>query len=185
MAAFVHLPMAFTDEFLARADEVAATIEAKRGKVGYPYTERVDHAHRKVSSRKILRDMAPDLIDTLNEAFIRANAVQCKYDLDPVLPLAMYLEYGPEDLFHWHFDEDLADHNEHPRKLTAILMLSEPSEFEGGQFEMRLPEMPVRQIPMSRNDLIVFPSYNLHRVLPITKGVRRTLVSWAHGPKWR
>jgi PKHD-type hydroxylase len=185
----LHRPNAFPPGYIEEVSAVASKLEGKRGAVGYPYTERVDRSQRSVTARKIDRDYAPELVDVFSHVFYTANATVWNFDIEPKLPLMMFLEYSAAhgDVFHWHYDEDLSHNSQRPRKLTATAMLSNPGkDFEGGQFEVRT--MPVAE-PMvanlARGDVLMFPSHMLHRVTPVTSGVRHVLVAWAHGPKWR
>ena len=69
------------------------------------------------------------------------------------------------------------------RKLTVVAQLSEPA-YEGGVLEVR-PSHAVLQAHVTRGMASVFPSYVLHRVTPVTAGVRWSLTLWAHGPAFR
>jgi PKHD-type hydroxylase len=62
------------------------------------------------------------------------------------------------------------------------VQLSEPDEYEGGELEFLNFEQP---IPKDIGSLIVFPSYLVHRVNPVTRGLRRSMVSWISGPPFR
>ena len=71
-------------------------------------------------------------------------------------------------------------------------LLNDPSEYEGGQlqFDCRNKEDPednkIETVAENRQgSLIVFPSFVFHRVLPVTKGVRYSLVMWMKGDQWR
>ena len=59
-------------------------------------------------------------------------------------------------------------------------LLSDSSEFEGGSFQMQTGDTPY-DVELKKGDIVIFPSYKLHRVSPVTKGVRHSLVAWAHG----
>jgi PKHD-type hydroxylase len=74
----------------------------------------------------------------------------------------------------------------HDRKLSLIIQLTDPSEYEGGdfQFDSDIPQPDPAEIKQ-RGTVIVFPSFLRHRVTPVTSGVRRSLVSWVEGPKFR
>ena len=61
-----------------------------------------------------------------------------------------------------------------------ICLLNEKSEFEGGDFEM-LVKSNADKIELNKGDVVVFPSYFLHRVSPVTKGTRYSVVAWALG----
>jgi PKHD-type hydroxylase len=70
-------------------------------------------------------------------------------------------------------------------KLTAILNISTEA-YEGGDFELIVTSLdsPVT-IPKEKGKLIIFPSFLFHRVTPVTRGVRKSLVSWIYGPKFK
>ena len=74
------------------------------------------------------------------------------------------------------------------RKLSLSMVLSDPSEYEGGKFQLQTgsPEedklMTVEQL---KGRVIGFPSFLLHRVSPVTKGTRKSLVVWVEGPKFK
>jgi PKHD-type hydroxylase len=72
------------------------------------------------------------------------------------------------------------------RKLSMTIQLSEPNEYEGGEFEID-PEFGVldQAVIKQRGTVLVFPSFLRHRVAPVTSGIRRSLVCWAEGPKFR
>lgn len=71
-----------------------------------------------------------------------------------------------------------------PRKLTLVLQLSDPSDYEGGDLEILTKPNP-ESVDKERGMIAVFPSYTLHRVTPVTKGVRKSLVVWICGPSFR
>jgi PKHD-type hydroxylase len=71
-----------------------------------------------------------------------------------------------------------------PRKLSISLMLSDPSEYTGGDFEIMTGKSPT-QVLQPKGRAIAFPSYMMHRVTPIITGVRRSLVVWVLGPKFK
>ena len=65
------------------------------------------------------------------------------------------------------------------RKISMTALLSD--DFEGGEFQF----YNLDPIKMNKGDIIFFPSFELHRVNPVTKGVRHSLVTWFVGPKFR
>ena len=105
--------------------------------------------------------------------------------------------YYPGGFYDWHQDsftqpEVLKKNNGLNRKISLSILLNDPSEYEGGDFEfdMRNHEDPkfnkIEKVPFKeQGTLIIFPSFSFHRVLPVTKGVRYSLVNWVKGPDWR
>ena len=75
-----------------------------------------------------------------------------------------------------------------------VLQLSDPSEYEGGQLELKESKKDKNSVSISEQDqkdimkkgsIIVFPSFFTHRVTPVTKGTRMSLVAWVSGPLFR
>lgn len=69
-------------------------------------------------------------------------------------------------------------------KLVAIVQLSDPADYDGGEFEIYSGTQIVRP-QLDRGDMILFPSFLLHRRRPITRGRRFILMAQAWGPRWR
>ena len=68
--------------------------------------------------------------------------------------------------------------------------LSHPHEYEGGLLEFNIGDMDKQDTIqcaeiLPRGSICVFPSYTEHRVTPVTKGKRMSLVQWTNGPEWR
>lgn len=70
-----------------------------------------------------------------------------------------------------------------PRKLSFSLILNDPETFEGGNFQFYFGGPQPETIVQKKGRLIVFPSFNVHRVTAMKSGVRKSLVWWAVGPK--
>ena len=83
----------------------------------------------------------------------------------------------------WHIDKGFIP-GAAPRKMSIVIQLSDPSEYEGGNLEIFTGSEPER-LNKAKGLMYAFPSYTLHRVTPVTSGVRRTLVAWLTGPKFR
>ena len=76
-------------------------------------------------------------------------------------------------------------HEQHePRKLSLSLQLSDGADYQGGELQAQVRSR-IEVAPKARGAVIAFPSYVLHRVMPITAGVRKSLVVWALGPEYR
>lgn len=89
-----------------------------------------------------------------------------------------------QEHYNWHTDCSLSDNNV-PRKLSMSLLLSDTSEFTGGELELLVDsERPV-QLSQVKGRAWFFPSYTLHRVAPVTSGIRRSLVLWVGGPNFK
>ena len=67
------------------------------------------------------------------------------------------------------------------RKLSFSLLLSDPDEYEGGDLIIATVNGH-HIIPKGKGLIVFFPAYTEHEVTPVTKGIRRSLVGWIHGP---
>lgn len=70
------------------------------------------------------------------------------------------------------------------RKLSMVLQLSDPSEYEGGELQILTKREPTI-IQKKRGLITVFPAWTLHQVTPVVKGTRQTLVAWISGPPFK
>ena len=102
-----------------------------------------------------------------------------------------YTRYDSDNYYHWHMDQTLEMDRPDSRKLSICINLTDPSEFEGGEFWISKSHVVPEKIkPMrldfmrKRGSAIVFPSFVFHKVAPVTKGTRHSLVCWMRGPAW-
>ena len=70
------------------------------------------------------------------------------------------------------------------RKLSISIQLSRSEDYEGGDLELMYGIEP-QKLDRTRGAFIVFPSFMLHRVTPVTRGTRWSLVAWILGARWR
>jgi PKHD-type hydroxylase len=71
------------------------------------------------------------------------------------------------------------------RKLSLVIQLTDPSTYEGGDLLMHVGREKPLAVPRQRGAMVVFPSFMLHEVTPVSKGRRNSLVTWAHGPLFK
>lgn len=117
-------------------------------------------------------------VQKANDEYFRINvdAYNCENSL---------VKYGPGGFFKPHTDViwpmQSGNHNQSKiRKLTAIMLISETTDFEGGQLRIWHDNVRFR-VPFEQGDMIIFPAYTRHVVDQVTSGVRYSLVMWSHG----
>ena len=71
------------------------------------------------------------------------------------------------------------------RKLSFTLQLSDPDEYEGGNVQLIDDSGKSYISPRQRGTIILFDSRTQHRVIKVKKGVRKSIVGWVLGPRWR
>jgi PKHD-type hydroxylase len=84
-----------------------------------------------------------------------------------------------------HVDDFLAQSVEQTRKLSGVLQLSDPEDYEGGSVQIMGGGGNTYFLPKRKGTLAFFDSRSMHRVQPIKSGERRSLVFWVNGPRWR
>ena len=112
-----------------------------------------------------------------------ANKQQWEYDLNTLLGIQVSKYEAPDGHYRWHSDYGTSQNSEFTRKLSASLLLTDPSEYEGGDLEFIDYHGNNVFAPKTKGSIIVFDSRVPHRVTPVTKGLRYSLVTWMYGPK--
>lgn len=114
---------------------------------------------------------------------VKANAV-CKWDyhLNDSEGI-QFAAYGEGHHYDWHVDNFPLCGAQQDRKVSAVCLLNDPEEFEGGEFQIRLYGDYVA--PLKKGSVIAFPSILQHRVTPVTKGIRYSATMWFSGPRFR
>lgn len=101
--------------------------------------------------------------------------------------------YDKNQHYDWHQDT-AKDEDKYPntqRKLSVSVQLSNPSDYEGGELLFSVighknkKHILKEENAKTKGSVIVFPSYELHKVTPVTKGTRYSLVMWFRGPKFK
>lgn len=90
-----------------------------------------------------------------------------------------YYEGG--DHYDWHLD---IGPTQTKRKISITVQLSDPEDYDGGELELKWGQNNIT-IPKEKGLATIFPSFILHRIKPVTRGVRRSLVLWFTGPSFR
>jgi PKHD-type hydroxylase len=125
----------------------------------------------------------PEMYSTLEQIVNKTNNNHFGFEGVKITEQAQYTEYPAGGFYDWHIDSDIVGMNEPPvRKISMTCLLSHESEFEGGGLELMSDGKIARP---KQGQAIFFASYIRHRVIPITKGIRKSLVMWFGGPSFR
>ena len=127
------------------------------------------------------------IFERLNGVLTKANNEYYGFDLNGYESF-QYTTYNESQRGHydWHMDSEIGHdcNNLGIRKLSLTLQLND--EFEGGEFQINSgKESTAECLPSKKGRCLIFPSFMIHRVAPVTKGVRRSLVIWVIGPKFK
>ncbi len=115
-----------------------------------------------------------------------ANKQMWNFDLIGCVENIQYSKYfGSEDnpnFYHWHMD---CSPSMNIRKISCIIQLSDGDSYEGGNVELWDKSQHASVFPRDKGSTFFFPSYMMHRVRPVTSGIRESLVLWVSGPPYR
>jgi PKHD-type hydroxylase len=93
-----------------------------------------------------------------------------------------YTEYEDNGEYGWHIDTGHGPSAQ--RKVSVSVLLTNPDEYEGGDLEL-WPGGEIKRVERKQYTMTIFPSCIMHRVTPVTKGVRKSLVFWVGGTPYR
>jgi len=132
------------------------------------------------------------LYERMMNLSIEANNELWRFDLRTALEAIQYTEYYASENGHYDWHQDIG-HGPLPskRKISITIQLSESEEYDGGELLICTGsngdgELDNNKIcPRGKGVGVLFPSYMMHRVTPVTKGVRKSLVLWVGGSHFR
>jgi PKHD-type hydroxylase len=180
----------FNDEQCDYILNLAESIPVQRSEIGTDDGVRPDEEYRRSDIRFITQadTRFQFLFDSVWKIAIQANNDWFKFHLSKLdyIQLAEYdsAEFGEykrhHDVFWMNGDP------EYHRKLSCVIQLTDPSEYEGGDLLFHnTANVPDPNEIRERGTAIFFPSFIEHQATPVTKGKRHSLASWIDGPKWR
>lgn len=150
-----------------------------------------DESYRRSDIRFIRKMENPNLEFLFDKAWklaIEANNDWFNFHITK-LDYIQLAEYSSEEQGEYKTHHDVFWMNNDPfyhRKLTCVIQLTDPTEYEGGDFELYdVSERPDANVIRERGTAIFIPSFILHAATPVTKGKRHSLAVWFDGPKWR
>ena len=125
------------------------------------------------------------VFEKFNNVFEYVNSNFYNFDINGY-DYFQYAEYDAKESgrYNWHVDLSFGESSRDvysTRKLSMSMLLNTPGvDFEGGDFQTFLAKEA--NIPLKRGQILIFPSFIVHRVKPVTKGIRKSLVIWVTGP---
>ena len=168
----------FSDEEIDRIHSFARNYEYREGQI----FNGVNDGSVRRSKLKWLpsREDSAWLYRKMFELANKANDECYKFRLHYALDDMQYTLYEGDTngKYDWHID--IGTGNNSLRKLSAVLLLTDPSEFTGGELQVFTSSAP-RTVPLEKGSVVFFPSFLLHRVTAVTSGKRQTLVFWMGG----
>lgn len=127
------------------------------------------------------------LYDKLMNMIMEANNNLWHFNIHGLLDSIQYTEYHASENGHYGWHQDIGPGMLSTRKISVTVQLSDPSEYDGGDLEYFIGGDPENPIKVERNKglVFIFPSFMMHRVTPVTRGVRRSFVLWIGGEHFK
>jgi len=128
-----------------------------------------------------------ELIKEMNSSYFKFELYDIKSNLHE--PLGV-LSFRPEKGYHDYHTDVCYDINP-VRKLTVSIQLSDENAYEGGELELsyglnyKTGMHYITEMPRQQGTITCFPSFLVHRVKPLTRGIRHSLVIWVSGPRFK
>jgi PKHD-type hydroxylase len=127
-------------------------------------------------------EMKP-MYNDIDKFIQRANLNHFGFGDVRVTEQAQFTEYPVGGFYDWHMDCDVHMVHEPPvRKISMTLLLNHESQFEGGDLELMAPG---KRAKLTQGNAVIFASFINHRVAPVIRGVRQSLVMWFGGTPFR
>ena len=175
---------AFSDQELDWLQERAAKADVQAQVGGNSDKDRLANIRR---SQVSWLDKTPDtawVFEKLANVASSLNAQFYRFDLTgfgEALQLTNY-DQSEHGMYGWH--QDYGGKLGISRKLSMVLQLTDPIQYEGGNLQIKTGGEP-QTVRKQRGLIAVFPSYTLHQVTPVTRGSRQSLVAWISGPSFK
>ena len=155
-----------------------------KSKIGDLTKNKVDHNVRKVTKWSIPNDEQHGWIyDKVCRTILSSNSEYWKLDIDFIETIEI-LQYQYDN------NVEIQDHYRrhcdfggqfNTRKLSYSALLTD--EYSGGELKLFVDNDFV--VPKEKGQVVIFPSYLYHQVMPVSAGTRISLVTWASGRQWR
>ena len=179
--AWAYWDEAFTPEECKKIIDYAEQFQKKDAGL-----ERKNKLNLKIRESKVVW-IAPEteitwIYKRLTDIITNLNAEYFRFDLFGLIESLQFTEYNaPSGHYGKHVDNI---YNGPIRKLSFVVQLSDPKDYEGGELQIHLNSTP-KVMKKEQGTLIAFPSPTLHEVTPVTKGRRYSLVGWITGKPFK
>ena len=125
----------------------------------------------------------PEMYREIEATMLKANNNHFGFEGMQITEPGQFTHYPVGGFYEWHLDNDVMGIKQSPvRKISMTLLLSDPSTFDGGELEFMSKGKTAK---LKQGQAIFFASWLQHRVKPVTRGERKSLVMWFGGPPFK
>ncbi len=119
------------------------------------------------------------LYHKLMMAAVEANDQCWNFDITGFFQDLQLLSYKADTQQHYTWHMDMGPGADSGRKISITTQLSGPDDYAGGDLELNTGRL--LSAPKEAGAIVLFPSFVLHRVTPVTQGHRWAIVGWVQG----
>lgn len=181
---FVWWENGFTEQELNWLQEQAIRAEERAQVGGNPTEDDLAKIRRSQVSWLNKTEETAWVFQKLGHIASSLNAQYYQFDLTGFGEPFQLTNYDQSEhgMYGWH--QDYGGKISPSRKLSLVLQLTDPSQYEGGNLQVHTGGQPAN-VRKQRGLVVAFPSYVLHQVTPVTSGSRQSLVAWVSGPAFK
>lgn len=178
---YYYYSKGINDEDIAKIIQVSKKYQVIDGTI----SDGLDSTYRKSKIIWIpLNDETQFIYDKIVFLLKDANKNMWNFNITNIIDKLQLSEYEgdnrQEEQGHYDWHMDFGENNS-TRKISLTVQLSNENDYENGDLEFMV-HRTILKAPREKGSVIIFPSYLTHRVTNVTKGKRKSLVFWIHGP---
>jgi len=175
----------FTPEQCKLIINAGHSCKPEQAKVGGGIDGKSDTKKRVTTISWIPFAKIPEMYRVIEKQISIVNLNHFMFEGVQITEPAQFTEYPKGGFYDWHMDLNaFGQTGNHPiRKISMTCLLSDTSEFTGG--DLAFDDAGKNKIKLKQGQGVFFASFMRHRVEPVKKGVRRSLVMWFGGPPFK
>ena len=175
----------FSPEELTEIERLVSNIDFVRGQTQGD-DEFTENEYRKSNIKWVpITDQYKWIYDKIGEMAYEANQNLYHFDLHNMPENIQYTEYYDHEKGHYDWHMDTGHGTLSQRKLSVTVQLSDHHEYEGGDLQIWPGGTYPLVAPRGKGNVVIFPSFMMHRITPITRGTRKSFVLWLGGGHYR
>jgi len=185
---YYFFPKGFDSFDIDRILAISELYEFQDAKIhSHDNNEAVDSEIRKSSIKWLIPEVEKTewIYERLMTCTIEANTELWEFNINHFKDAIQYTEYHGDREGHYDWHIDLGSGNSGTRKISIVVQLSDPDDYEGGELQLQMGADDYTSIIKKKGAITLFPSYLRHRVTPVTKGIRKSLVLWVGGSTFK
>ena len=175
----------FSKEELNEVERLVANLEFVRGTT-QDQDDFTENDYRKSNIKWVpMNDEYKWIYDKIGGMAQEANKEMFHFDLYSMPEQIQYTEYYDHEKGHYDWHMDIGGDNLSQRKISITVQLSDSEDYLGGDLQLWPGGTYPIQAPRGKGNVVIFPSFMMHRITPVIKGTRKSFVLWLGGGHYR